>query len=75
MKTRVAGPPQAMQSTYLICGPSICFTAVGKLPTLEISAEDEELPSDLNDLNLLIFNDSAEMSDRKSSELRGVWNI
>src|SRR5437867_5210219 len=45
------------------------------LPALEIRAEYEKFPSDLNDPDALILNDSAEMTHRKPSEPGSIWNI
>ena len=54
---------------------STCFTTIGQLPALKIGTKDEKLPPDLNDLNLLILNNSAEMPDGETGQLCSVWDI
>jgi len=54
---------------------STCFTAIRCLPTVKISTQNEEFSTDLNDLNLLFFNDSAEMPHGKTRQTRCIGNI
>jgi hypothetical protein len=50
-------------------------TPLARLPTLEITAQNEKLAPDLNDPNALILNDSTEMADGKTRQLRSIRNI
>src|SRR5262245_41179079 len=51
------------------------FSLSGRLPALEVLAENKKLPSDLHNSNPLLINDSAEMPDRKPRHLGGIGNL
>src|SRR2546427_12893444 len=51
------------------------FRSLAGFPAVEIPAKDEKLAADLNDRNVIFFNDSAEMPNRESSEFGGCRNV
>ena len=51
------------------------FRSLAGIPVVEIPAKDKKLAADLNDRNVIFFNDSAEMPNRESSEFGGCRDV
>ena len=51
------------------------FQSLGGLPALKIGPQNEKLPTYLDDPHAFIFNDSAEMPNRKARHSSSVGNI
>ena len=48
---------------------------LARFPVRELAPENEEFSANLNDWNVVFFNDSAEMADGKAGHLCRRWNI